>query len=389
MSTSLEAAWPRVERCLGEPLETVENVADGGSLATVAKLTTRSGGRYALKHSTDVAQAVDGHDLRTFRAKVRQHRWLLRHGGPLSRRYPAIRGSWGGRGWSAVLMDWHDGDPLMATLVHDETTAACARVVDDLFENGYCRQSFVAGTDHAERAHIDRVLRRLDYLRTTPLGPLVDAPSLVVNGRDVVHPRSLLDDVLRHPGLRQSIRPRRLALPVHGDLNLRNLLVRPGDGAYTLLDPRGVMQPWDPLYDVGKMLFSCTLYEGVRAGLCAARLTGGELIVRLAPGWDAHRRAAERLVAVLDESCPVADAFVGEPDWRCRLLFVHACHAISEAACRVSVGCREGQEPLAAAAPLLGLGALLLAQWHTAASGGGAPDPLAAVDLLAAVRSAG
>src|SRR5262249_36736665 len=123
VASTRSTQWRRlVESRVGDLLTEVEEITEGGSVAMVAKVITRSGYVYAFKHCSDVKGAVDGHDLESFRAKVQHQRWLLSHGGEIARRYPVIRAAWDGDNWSAVLMDWHDGVSLMENLMSCRTT---------------------------------------------------------------------------------------------------------------------------------------------------------------------------------------------------------------------------------------------------------------------------
>jgi hypothetical protein len=102
-----------------------------------------------------------------------------------------------------------------------------------------------------------------------------------------------------------------------------------------VLDPRGVLTPWDPVYDFAKSLFGLTIFErAITSGLRVDR--SGGYTVSFIDNRDSYRVAAERFVAVLAELPYLRHLDQVDPDWRIRLRFAHACHCLAESACRLS-----------------------------------------------------
>ena len=128
---------------------------------------------------------------------------------------------------------------------------------------------------------------------------------------------------------------------MHGDLNLGNLLTRPGRAgsgpAFTVLDPRGITSHWDPVYDAAKALFSLTLFDTAMAGGFAIDHEGSqEYAVRLRRPSPALAGAATEFPAVLASTGFFRALDRSDPAWRRRLLYAHAFHVLAESACRLS-----------------------------------------------------
>lgn len=321
----------------------------GGSSATVWRVRTGQGRHLVVKTLTERDELVDGHDLATFTRKPRQITAVHRELPGLSPYYTSILGDWHGPGWAAYAMPHHDGQPVTCLLDGprpdvDGFLRDVSAVLRVLTESGYGERSWPAPAGHFATTHLDRVRRRLPMLhRHLPAGLLADQP-IVVNGRRCRPLVRLLAEVSADDALLAALRPGRLAFPVHGDLHLGNILLRRGGSLpeFTVLDPRGVLAPWDPVYDFAKSLFSLTIFErAITAGL---RVTGpvpsgrrsGAYTVSLADDRDSYLAAAERFVPALAELPYFRHLDRVDPNWRTRLRFAHACHCLAESACRLS-----------------------------------------------------
>jgi hypothetical protein len=322
----------------------VEAVIDssGGSSATVWRVVTERGLRLVVKTLTERDDLVDGHDLGTFARKPRQIAAVHRELPELSPYYASVIGRWRGPGWAAYAMPHYAGQPVTRPLdgAHPDVesflrdVSAVLRVIT---ESGYAQRSWPAASDHFVTTHLARVRRRLPLLhRYLPAELLADQP-IVVNGRRCRSLPRLLAEAGADDALLAMLRPGQLAFPVHGDLHLGNVLLRRGspDPEFTVLDPRGVLTPWDPVYDFAKSLFSLTIFE--RAITSGLRVGGsGDYTVSFMDDRDGYLMAAERFIPVLAELPYLRHLNRSDPNWRTRLRFAHACHCLAESACRLS-----------------------------------------------------
>jgi len=324
--------------------------------------------------------------------KVKHQNWLRAGTDQIKTLYPEIIQESNGEDWSWITMLWWDGDSIIEGVYTGKVTLdlfcrRLQRVLDFLFIHGYAHTITVSYPEYSTNAYISRVKRRLQYLLRTELKPIVLADELVVNGVKCFNPIVLLDRIEASENLRRAINPPKLYFPLHGDLNLRNLLIKnqfdeaeDNDlGHYIhLLDPRGEITQWDISYDIGKMFFSVSLFEALQDSSftidysCESKFP--KVTVQASSNWLTH------FEAVLTAFCTAlnrASTFRTmlereEPLWQHRLLFVHACHTLAEAACRVSAHTRDpGVEEIGIfrtglnhAAILYALGALMLDQWY-------------------------
>jgi hypothetical protein len=322
---------------------------NGGSSATVWLARTEGGRRLVVKALTERDGLVDGHDLATFLRKPRQIAAVHRELPGLSPYYTSLIGCWQGPGWAAYAMPHHDGRPITRPLDGpqpdvDGFLRDVSAVLHVVTEIGYAQRSWPAAPDHFVTTHLDRIRRRLPMLRRhLPFELLADQP-IVVNERRCRPLPRLLAEISANDELLAALRPGQLAFPVHGDLHLGNVLMRRGgpDPEFTVLDPRGTLAPWDPVYDFAKSMFGLTIFErAITSGLRVGRLvhpgTGpSEYTVSLLDHRNSYLAAAERFVPALAELPYLRHLNRTDPNWRTRLRFAHACHCLAESACRLS-----------------------------------------------------
>jgi Phosphotransferase enzyme family len=341
----------------------------GGSPARLWSVQAGSGERLVVKvlHGRD--GSVDGHDLRTFELKPRQIRMVHARLPGLSPSYARVVGRWRGPGWAAYAMPHYAGRAVTAPL--DRAVPDLAAFQDDLrrvFElltvEGYAVDRRPAPPDHFRALHVDRLRRRLPLLRRH-LDPGLFGDRVMVNGRLCRGLPALLEALGTDDRLGRGLQPGRLSFPVHGDLNLGNLLV--GDDGFVVLDPRGTLAPWDPVYDLAKSLFSLTVFEQalargftLRSGRQADGTPSWEVALRA--GHPGYLTAAAGFIPFLESLSFAAELDRDDPDWRRRLLLTHAVHCLAEAACRLSDRKPRAYGPVAgwAACRLLATGLVLV-----------------------------
>lgn len=320
----------------------IEQLTSGGSASTVLRFDS-SGSTWVLKYQEEDGDLVDGHDLASFRRKARQLDLIRADAPQLARRYIGIDECYEGTYWSAHLMPYIDATPLPTFAIENhsgpqEVLGVVGTVLEDVAEYGWLRHSSHGHWDQADEVQLRRIERRTLYTRERIYLP--DAPFLV-NGIDCFDPRALAETIRGNSRLRRLLSPERLFFPAHGDLNMRNILVgrgAPANRAFWLIDPRGSLRLCDPTYDLAKLLLSPAVFEpAMRGGFRLERPGANGMAYRLTlPESILVERqvAAGFLDYVESTSLPVS---LSLGNWRWRVLFGLAFHAIAESACRLSV----------------------------------------------------
>lgn len=316
----------------------------GGSPALVWRARSAAGEPIVIKFLDATAGLVDGHDLRTFMLKPRQIAHVHAHAPGLSPWYVQVIDEWHGPGMAAYVMPHYDGEPVSSALSGQTADiqaflAALSKALKTLTDSGYATAEWPADVSHFHMFYLDRVRRRLPLLRAHLDGRLLDGAGAWINGRWRPSLAALLGQIASDHDLIARVAPARLHFPVHGDLNLGNLLMHAN--GFTVVDPRGTLNPWDSVYDMAKIVFSLTVYEPAMAG--------GFVIERgaAADGNSAYRLALRvPRPAALAAALALPGVLAGlpffkrldrvDPGWRQRLAFAHGLHCLAEAACRLS-----------------------------------------------------
>ncbi|MGW8699851.1 hypothetical protein ACWGOK_23405 [Streptomyces eurythermus] len=338
---------------LGELAERIggaltEELTEGGSPARLVKLALPGGGFQVVKLLVDIPGAVDGHDLDSFRVKIRQIEKIRAEIPELREVYTELSDEFHGDNWSAYTMPFYANQDIAAPLragedVEKRYAPQLRRILSDLVGQGYLRGSEETAPGHIAEVHADRLIRRFWLLQKYLPGALVDAETITVNGVVCRNPLRLAQTLVDQPGLTAGVDPARLYYPVHGDLNTRNILVlddaavSAGRGGYRIIDPRGTLGHWDPAYDLSKILFSFTVWDaGLRKGFRLAQ-DAGEWQVAIEGGtYPAYRAAAHGLLGLLRGLPEFQRLTADDPGWESRYLLGHAFHLLAEAACRLS-----------------------------------------------------
>lgn len=331
----------------------------GGSGAHSVLTETGSGELAVLKIVADRPDAVDGHDLESFLLKSRQIQQLRQSTPAIGRHYPPVLATLGGPGWASTLTRYVPGSDLVAVAARDGSGRAhdlLRGVWHRLSADGYAATSRPASAGHWLRDFCDRLERRRPLLVGNVAPALLSEPRLSVNGRTVP---GFDEAAATARALAWVFDHSRVADPVHGDLNLRNVVI--GDQAgppFALVDPRGTLDRWDPVYDLAKVLFSLTVFDDLmEGGARIGRRSDTDFTVALR----VTRHGAWLRLLIADLAPMLAEAEVTGELALHQLLLAHATHVLAESACRIS---DLGQHPDArreSAAALLLLGLILMA----------------------------
>ena len=340
-----ESALAHVASELG--LMVKEEILDGGSSARVYKALRRTDGiDVAVKVLVEQPGVVDGHDLRSFAGKLIQLEAIRAHAPALADRYAPVLGSLAGDGWAAYTTQFYESQDAAACLRDERGDVElflrqCDAIFAGLFASGYGAVAAPVPAGHLLRTNVGRFLRRFPTLEKWLPAELVGPGELIVNGVRCRSPRSLLSAIVHGDGLSvDHLGPLRLGLCAHGDANTRNLLVGTqckGAVDFRIIDPRGSTEPWDPVYDLAKILFSLSVWDpALRLGFAVDSDHPGWRVGFGCATYEGYRTAIHAFLPYLEDSEALARVLDDDPHWRTRLVLTHDMHVLAEAPCRLS-----------------------------------------------------
>lgn len=133
------------------------------------------------------------------------------------------------------------------------------RLLTFLFERIYSIEKSRETRGWFASRHLDRVLERTRVASgvSPTLRRLVSANELVINGRLVSNPLSVVQKIRDKRSLLMKLDPASLRM-IHGDLHFQNILIGgpQDDSPFVIVDPRGELQGSDVYYDMGKLFHS-------------------------------------------------------------------------------------------------------------------------------------
>ena len=353
--------------------ESVQPLEPGTSPARVWRVTT---GRdvLAVKVLHRGASLVDGHDIRSFLKKPAQLRRIHRELPGLSSFYVDVVGVWDHTNWAAYAMPFVDGGAAVTPVVPPgEARDRLNHVFGVLTEHGYARTRRHRADDHI-REHLGRIRRRMWVLARRLPRELLDGPRLVVNGTPCRPLGPILQAIEADPALLHRLVPRLVSYPVHGDLQLGDVLANAGrPESFTVIDPRGTQSYRDPIDDFAKALFSITVFD--RSLASGARIwrtpprngRPASYIIRSVDPYDRYAALGPVFVQMLAALPFGQELDRYDPHWRLRLAFCHAFHTLEEASWRLSPRAPRSlgtaaRSPLTLATAFCALGLRLLEQ---------------------------
>ncbi|WP_017573158.1 hypothetical protein [Nocardiopsis halotolerans] len=326
-----------------------EEVTEGGSPARLLRLLMPDGSRQVLKLQVEMPGAVDGHDLESFRVKLRQIDKIRADAPALREVYTDKLREFHGHDWSAYTMPYYPNEDIAASIRGEDPRVEeffdrFDVTMTALAERGWSLEESRSEPGQISEIHADRLTRRFWLLEKHLPSQYTSQERLVVNGVPCRHPLEIAKLLSERPELTRHVDATRLHFPAHGDLNTRNVLItgeRDGRPTVRIIDPRGTLQPWDIVYDWGKVLFSLTVWDaGLREGFqidTAGDPSSPEVSVHQRGGlYPGYRTAAQRLVGAIAQHAHLAPLVADDPGWRSRLLLGHGFHLLAEAACRLS-----------------------------------------------------
>ena len=335
----------------------------GGSGSVTFRYLSERGDHF-VKFIPDRLNCVDGHGPEALQAKAAQVQLIHASAPRLSPAVPFVKVV-RLRDGSALLSPFVSGHSPYRQLVCgqlDDFAETMRRLLDLLGLEGYGLRSSPISDPHL--IYSRRVDLRLQYL-TALWSEVGESEFGYLSSSGLNDIRELTREV----GDQRQLLPEKGFFPVHGDLNLLNVLSQPKGRGVFLVDQRGIIDDWDPVYDLGKMLLTICIQgplESYPNEFRAEIRRGVPFVVvkRRLSSMDWHERGVQELRRAICEW-----SFRRSIDEDCyrlwlKILYAMATHALSEAGNRISVSmspvCSSPHEELVKALVYLGFGTGLM-----------------------------
>ena len=335
--------------------KTIKELKSGGSPAGVLHVTTHIGEEMVVKYMSKEDGLVDGHDIDTFRLKVSQIKKIQDELPLLGSYYPKILYDYNDELFAFYCTPFYTGYEVTSHINQNPYDLNfffndLSHIVNVMVDMGYDKVLVDPWNGYFESVYINRVLRRFWLLEKYLPQDVIYTNNIVINGRACHSASILLRKLANNKKLLRQLQPQSLSFPVHGDANLGNFIITQGsmtkelkrdNFSFKIIDPRGTLDYWDPMYDFAKMLFSLSLFDNaMKHGFVIERKRNDKthytvnLDKILSRGYI---EAANLFLEFLNPIISCKQFLESRPyQWKRRLLFSHAIHVLAESACRLS-----------------------------------------------------
>lgn len=315
-----------------KPGETLVRELHGSSAAYLYVVRDKDGHQAVRKIA--IRDGVEGNGIAKVAEEIRYYRYIAHRRPTLARLYPKLLGARLDRSYSSEIIEYLDGPNLYEalrseTLPYDTYKASLRQLLNDISQYGVgVLTTPKDGQTQLNAYYLDRALTRLE-----PIHDLIGkADTLTINGQTIPAPHVLLARIAVDKELRELLLPRTECFCIHGDLTLLNTVFLQNDHRVKLIDPRGYIGKWDPLYDFGKLAFTLSGFgEFIVARPPLSTNAAGSYTIDFDAIPRNSRRLRSEFYQFLADSEPFARRIISaEPHWRERIQFAEAIHYLSD-----------------------------------------------------------
>lgn len=282
-----------------------------------------------------IYDGVEGNGIAKVANEIKYYQYISKHEPKLAAMYPRLIDAATDETFSSETIEYLAGRNFYQAMKDGDLSTSTYRkslvtFIDDLSKCvlGDCKAS--SDPD----GNLDAYYVERSFARLRPINDILTVrDELTINGKRYVAPHIILNDLLQNKQLRELIKPRTEAFCFHGDLTLLNTVFVEKTRDTKLIDPRGYIGSWDPLYDYAKLQFTLGGF--------------GEIVVSKEPivTEDASGNFTIHFNQIPEVSRCIHDEFLNllannptfkkeiisrEPHWRKRMAFAKATHFLAD-----------------------------------------------------------
>jgi|GEM_PF-2896331 len=277
---------------------------------------------------------VEGNGIAKVAKEIEYYKHIAQYKPKLASLYPKLIDSEITPTFSSETIEYLDGPNFYESIRSNARTFSQYQHSLQEFINTIC----VNALDHcvpvkdADRAldayYIERSLARLQ-----PIKDIVQANDTIhINGKDYLAPHVMLADLLTNTQLRRYLLPSLECFCFHGDMTLLNTIYMAQTSTTKLIDPRGHIGLWDPLYDFAKLTFTLSGFGEFILGdqTMVSKVDDGYTIdfEKIPP---VSRKLHAGLFGMLEANALFKNKIIShEPHWRQRIAFAEATHYLAD-----------------------------------------------------------
>lgn len=315
------------------PDESIVKMLKGSSAAHLCVVAGSDEVRKVRKIA--IYDGVEGNGIAKVANEIKYYQYISAHEPKLAAMYPRLIDAVTDETFSSETIEYIAGRNFYQAIKDGELPApvyreSLVRFIDKLsscvLEN--CKTS--SGSDRSLDAYyIERSFARLCPIN----GILAIRDTLMISGKRYIAPHIILGELLQNQRLRTFIKPHTEAFCFHGDLTFLNTVFVDKTRDIRLIDPRGYIGNWDPLYDYAKLQFTLGGFGEfvVSKEPMVTEDTCGGFIIHFDQIPEISRQLHDEFLDLLAD-CPMFKEKIvsREPHWRKRIALAKATHFLAD-----------------------------------------------------------
>lgn len=315
-----------------EPGESVVRKLKGSSAAHLYITEKANGERVVRKIA--IYDGVEGNGIAKVANEMKYYRYIAKDEPELAAIYAKLLDSKLEETFSSLTIEYLDGQNFYNAIKSEEQPYAVYKKSYENFIAQLCASVLpesVPSTNSQRDLdvyYIERSATRLHTIREV----INIEDKVIINEKEYLSPHIILADMMNNKTLRQYILPQVETICFHGDMTLLNTVFLKEAREIKLIDPRGFIGAWDPLYDFAKLHFTLSGF--------------GEFIVGKKPmitskdsAYTIHfENIPTNATQLRKDSFDILEAnetfkkyvIQHEPHWRHRIAFAEATHFLAD-----------------------------------------------------------
>jgi nucleoside-diphosphate-sugar epimerase len=296
-------------------------VADGNNVRKVRKIAIYDG--------------VEGNGIAKVANEIKYYQHITEHEPGLAKIYPKLIESQIEETFSSETIEYLDGKNFYESMKDRDYSS---EVYQASFKDFIGRLSSKAlqqcvFTEDSESDlntyYLERSLSRLH-----PIKDILEIENTTfINDKEYISPHIILSYLLSHRSFRQILSPKLQCSCFHGDLTLLNTVFLDESQEIRLIDPRGYIGQWDPLYDFGKIRFTLSgfgqmILDG-KPMVTSRKVNHYKINFNQIPETALQLR--DGFFGLLEEDATFRENIISrEPHWQYRIALAEATHFLAD-----------------------------------------------------------
>jgi len=237
------------------PGETLIGKLHGSSAAYLFVVDSEDGKKV---RKIAIRDGVEGNGVAKVKNEIHYYQYISQKYKKLAKLYPKLIDSQTDGNFSTETLEYLNGHNFyeelqIGTFSESIYEKSVEQFIDKLVKSTH--DTFRQSTNDENALDVYYLERALDRLQ--PIKNLIKVKdTIVINGKELLAPHSILTDLLENKKLRPFITPQVKGFCFHGDMTLLNTVFIKDTKEIRLIDPRGYTGEWDPLYDFAKFKLS-------------------------------------------------------------------------------------------------------------------------------------